>query len=106
MELDINLLRDSLRRGSSDELATALKAHHPADLAAALQDLEPSVAWDILHQAAIPGRPPVSAILTPTSRPLRSTTTPHRTLPPSPCPLEATIAPALTGRLTRHSAAP
>ncbi|SFQ84271.1 magnesium transporter [Halopseudomonas formosensis] len=70
MELDINLLRDSLRRGNSDELATALKAHHPADLAAALQDLEPSVAWDILHQAAIPRQAAVFGYLDPDFRTL------------------------------------
>ena len=70
MELDINLLRDSLRRGSSDELATALKAHHPADLAAALQDLEPFAAWNILHQAAIPRQAAVFGYLDPDFRTL------------------------------------
>src|SRR5690606_37616637 len=70
MELDINLLRNSLRHGSSDELTTALEAHHPADLATALQDLEPSVAWDILHQAAIPRQAAAFGYLEPDFRTL------------------------------------
>src|SRR5690606_10842274 len=70
MVLHLNLLLDSLRRGSSDELATALEAHHPADLAAALQDLEPSAAWNILHQAAIPRQAAVFGYLDPDFRTL------------------------------------
>src|SRR5690606_29052011 len=44
--------------------------HHPADLAAALQDLEPSVAWNILHQAAIPRQAAVFGYLDPDFRTL------------------------------------
>ena len=54
MELDVINLRDTLRNGSAHVRATALTAHHPADLAVALEPLEPAAAWDILHQATSP----------------------------------------------------
>lgn len=53
MKFDINILRDTLRHGSAHDTGTALEKHHPADLAVAMQALEPAAAWEILRQAPV-----------------------------------------------------
>lgn len=80
MNLNNTTLRDTLWQGSTDDLGTALKAQHPADLAMALQSFEPATAWNILRQAAIPRQAAVFGYLNTEFQSLLASVIPARDL--------------------------
>ena len=52
MQTKTNDIRDIFLNGATQDIGAALAAEHPADLADALQQLEPARAWQVLRQAA------------------------------------------------------
>lgn len=77
MQTEISDLRDSLLHGSADDISAALIAQHPADLADALQKLDPAAAWSILRQAPSTRQASVFGYLHPNFQTLLATVTPR-----------------------------
>lgn len=73
-------LRSLFLEGPKDEIITALAIHHPADLAAALQALEPASAWEILSIADRPQQADVFGYLNHDFQTLLATVTPRADL--------------------------
>ncbi|PJT19270.1 magnesium transporter [Ochrobactrum sp. 30A/1000/2015] len=80
MQTTTNELRSLFLEGPKVEINTALAAHHPADLAAALQGLEPASAWDTLQQADRPRQADVFGYLNHDFQTLLATVTPRADL--------------------------
>lgn len=80
MHIEISALQNIFLHGSADDRVAALQAQHPADLAAALQTLEPAAAWDVLLQASTPRQAAVFGYLDPAFQTLLAAVTPRRDL--------------------------
>lgn len=80
MHTSINDIQDVFLRGVTDEVSSTLAAEHPADLADALQRLDPASAWKILRQMTRPRQAATFGYLDPDFQTLLATVTPRSDL--------------------------
>src|SRR5690554_3661658 len=80
MHTSINDIQDVFLRGVTDEVTSTLATEHPADLADALQKLDPASAWKILRQMTRPRQAATFGYLDPDFQTLLATVTPRSDL--------------------------
>lgn len=80
MHTSINDIQDVFLRGVTDEVTSTLAREHPADLADALQKLDPASAWKILRQMTRPRQAATFGYLDPDFQTLLATVTPRSDL--------------------------
>lgn len=80
MQATANQLRDIFLAGAADEIASTLLSAHPADLADALQLLDPAAAWAILRQTTTARQADVFGYLDHDFQSLLATATPRANL--------------------------
>lgn len=77
MQANTKNIWNVFRTGSPDAINATLAAEHAADLAEALQKLEPAAAWAILRRVPMPRRADVFSYLNPGFQTLLATVTPR-----------------------------
>lgn len=77
MRTNINDIRDTLQNGTAASIKQLLETEHPADLAQALQKLEPASAWMIMRQVTRARQADIFGYLKPTFQTLLATVTPR-----------------------------
>jgi len=77
MHTNINDIREILLNGTVDEISATLTREHPADLADALQKLEPATAWMIMSQVTRPRQADIFGYLAPHFQTLLATVVPR-----------------------------
>lgn len=77
MQKNKDNIRNAFLNGTSDEMSATLAAEHPADLADALQRLEPAAARMVLRQASMSRQADVFSYLDPDFQTSLATVTPR-----------------------------
>src|SRR5690606_23722089 len=77
MQINTNNIRDVFLNGTVEKISAMLAAEHPADLAEALQKLEPDAAWATLRLASISRQADVFGYLDHDFQTLLATVTPR-----------------------------
>lgn len=77
MQTNTHDIREIFLNGTPEEISATLAAEHPADLAKALQKLEPAAAWATLRQTRKSRQADVFSYLDPDSQTLLATVTPR-----------------------------
>lgn len=80
MHTNIDDIQNVFLSGASKEVSATLAAEHPADLADALQRLDPASAWEILRQMPRPRQAATFGYLAPDFQTLLATVTPRTDL--------------------------
>lgn len=80
MHTSIDDIQDVFLKGTPDEIIAMLAAEHPADLANALQKLDPATTWSLLRQMTRPRQAATFGYFDPDFQTLLATVTPRADL--------------------------